>query len=112
MDRRKFPRISLLGEIIIKAKDSGEQLQGYAINISRGGVAFYSEKLFNINSELSLTLFFKYEDEERREEVSCIVRWIKPVGNIFAIGVQFENIRKEKQPMIFKYLENNEYIIF
>lgn len=132
MERRQFPRISLMGEIIIKAKESagkmpggqlppaqlpgeqlsGEQLTGYAINISRGGIAFYSERPFNINTELYLTLFFKDEGGEMREGISGIVRWIKPVGNIFALGVQFRNISKDKQPVLFKYLESSEYVVF
>ena len=85
-------------------------LLGYAINISRGGLALYTVSAFDINTELLLTIFFKYDLGEKREDISGIVRWIKPVGDIFALGVQFKEIRKETNPMIFSFLEIDKSI--
>lgn len=109
MNRREYPRISLMGKVEIRPGNSGDPLYGYAINIGRGGLALYSQRVFDLNTELLLTLFFKYYEEgEKREEVSGIVRWIKPVGDLFALGVQFKEMKKETHPVISLYLEMNE----
>ncbi|MDZ4383922.1 MAG: PilZ domain-containing protein, partial [Nitrospirota bacterium] len=103
--RREGHRISLLGKVAIKAIAPEASLNGYAINISSGGLSLYSEKAFDMNTELLLTIFFKYDVGEEREDVFGVVRWIKPVGDLFAVGVQFKGIRQETHPMIFTYLD-------
>ena len=105
MNRREGHRISLLGKIAIKVIDSEDSIGGYAINISSGGVSLYSDRAFDINTELLLTIFFKCSAAEEREDVFGVVRWIKPVGDLFAMGVQFKGIRLETHPMIFTYLD-------
>ncbi len=105
MNRREGHRISLLGKIAIKVIDSEDSIGGYAINISSGGVSLYSDRAFDINTELLLTIFFKYDVGEEREDVFGVVRWIKPVDGLFAVGVQFKGIRQETHPMIFTYLD-------
>lgn len=73
-----------------------------------GGAAIYSEKPFEINAELSLAVFFRNADGEQSEEISGVIRWIKPVGNLFAIGVQFKEINMESHPLICSYVDSNE----
>ena len=105
MNRREGHRISLLGKIAIKAIAPKVSLSGYAINISSGGLSLYTDRAFDINTELLLTIFFKYDVAEEREDVFGMVRWIKPVGDLFALGVQFKGVRPETHPMIFTYLD-------
>ena len=105
MNRREGHRISLLGKVAIKAIVPEASLNGYAINISSGGLSLYTDRAFDINTELLLTIFFKYDVGEEREDVFGVVRWIKPVGELFAVGVQFKGIHPETHPMIFTYLD-------
>ena len=107
-ERRGHLRISLTGRIDIKIEGITVPLNCQAINISKGGAAIYSEKPFEINAELVLTIFFKNVIGERFEEISGKIRWIKPVGNEFAIGVQFTETSRESHPLIHSYLESNE----
>lgn len=105
MNRREGHRIALLGKIAIKAIAPDVSLSGYAINISSGGLSLYTDKAFDINTELLLTIFFRYDAGEEREDVFGVVRWIKPIGALFAVGVQFKEISQETHPMIFTYLD-------
>ncbi|MBI5756768.1 MAG: PilZ domain-containing protein [Nitrospirae bacterium] len=105
VERREYLRISLVGKIYIKPRGATDTLTGYAVNISKGGLALYSEKAFDINTGLLLTISFKYNTEEKREDVNGIVRWVKPVNDLFAIGVQFKGLRRDTHPVIFSYLE-------
>ena len=102
-ERREHLRISLTGKVDIKAEGIIETLNCQAINISKGGAAIYSDKPFEINAELVLTIFFK-NATENFEEIAGKIRWIKPVGNVFAIGVQFSEISRESHPLIVSYL--------
>lgn len=106
-ERREHLRISLTGKIDIK-KEGVALLNCHALNISKGGAALYSEKPFEINAELILTIFFKNVIGEKFEEIAGIIRWIKPVGNVFALGVQFKDFSIESHPLIYSYLESNE----
>ena len=107
-ERRESLRISLTGKIDIKKEGVDAPLNCQAVNISKGGAAIYSEKPFEINAELILNIFFKDVSGEKFEEIAGIIRWIKPVENMFAIGVQFKDISKECHPLIHSYLESNE----
>ncbi|MBI5407630.1 MAG: PilZ domain-containing protein [Nitrospirae bacterium] len=95
----------MLGKITIKVINSEDSLSGYAINISSGGLSLYSDRALDINTELLLTIFFKYDVGEEKEDVFGVVRWIKPVDGLFAVGVQFKGISQETHPMIFTYLD-------
>ena len=106
-ERRGHLRISLTGRIDIKKEGITAPLHCHAVNISKGGAAIYSEKPFEINAELVLTIFFK-NATENFEEIAGKIRWIKPVGNVFAIGVQFTEISIESHPLISSYLESND----
>ena len=106
-NRRIFDRISLLGKIDLKTINSGTTRAGYAINISTGGLALYSEEAFEINTELNITIYFKFDIGEKNEEVTGMVRWVKPIGDIFGIGIQFKDVSRETHPMMFSYLDSN-----
>ena len=107
-ERREYLRISLTGKIDIKKEGIAAPLNCQAVNISKGGAAIYSEKPFEINAELTLIIFFKNVSGENFEEIEGLIRWIKPVENMFAIGVQFKEISIESHPLIYSYLESNE----
>ena len=111
VERREYLRISLLGKINIKPGGATDTLTGNAVNISKGGLALYTEKAFDINTELLLTISFKYDTEEKREDVIGIVRWVKPVSDLFAIGVQFKGLRRDTHPVIYSYLELTNQIL-
>lgn len=106
-ERREHLRISLTGKIDVKSQGITEPLICQAVNISKGGAAIYSEKPFDINTDLVLTIFFK-NAAENFEEIAGKIRWIKPVGKIFAIGVQFTEISSESHPLINAYLETTD----
>lgn len=110
INRRIYDRVFLLGKADIKSVNSGKSTSGYAINVSTGGLALYTEEAFEINADLRITIYFKFEIGEKNEEVAGMVRWIKPVGNIFAIGIQFKDVSRETHPMIFSYLDFNNAI--
>lgn len=107
-ERREHLRSSLTGKIDIKTEGAIEPLHCQAVNISKGGAAIYSEKPFEINAELVLNIFFRNASGEKFEEIAGKIRWIKPVGNVFAIGVQFTEISMEVHPLISSYLESND----
>lgn len=106
-NRRVFARITLLGKLDIQSVTSGASKPGYAINISTGGLALYSEEAFEINTELNITIYFKFDIGEKNEEVTGMVRWVKPIGDIFGIGIQFKDVSRETHPMMFSYLDSN-----
>ena len=110
IERREYLRITLTGKIDIRSKGVTEPLTGLAVNISKGGAAFYSENPFEIKDELLLHIFFKDDSGEKFEEIAGKVRWIKPVGKIFAIGVQFKEISRVTHPLIYSYIEVNDYV--
>lgn len=107
VQERKHKRIILLGRVDIQDEQREVVLNGYAINVSKGGVAIYIDKPFDINTRLSLTIFFREELSEKGETVQGRVRWIKPVGDLYAMGLQFIEVSKETHPLIFSYIETS-----
>ncbi len=104
-ERRKSERLVLQSRISIHHEDNRYICEGYTINISRGGIAFYAQDSFDINMPLKLTVYFRQGGEELQEEVSGKVRWIKPIGQFYATGVQFIHLSKATNPKIWTYLD-------
>lgn len=67
----------------------------------------YADRAFDINSKLLLTVYFRYEFAEEMEDVTGVVRWVKPVNDLYAFGIEFEEIREESNPMILAYIDTS-----
>jgi Tfp pilus assembly protein PilZ len=104
-NRRKHSRPTLLGKVALSLPQEEGTMDGYTINISRGGIGIYLSRPLEMNTEADLILHFQLEDQEKAEQIGGTVRWIKPIGDLFATGFQFRDLRQEKHPLIFAYLE-------
>jgi len=104
-ERRQSERLVLQSKLSINHEDGRYICEGYTINISKGGIAFYAQKPFEINMSLSLIVYFRQGEKELEEEVKGKVRWIKPVGQLYATGVQFVNFTRSTNPKVWAYLQ-------
>ena len=106
LNRRKDFRPTMVAQVEVALPAKGEHWEGVAINLSRGGMGLYTEKAPEMNTEVVLTLLFHDESGPRAERVAGRVRWIKPIGNLFAIGVQFASLSPAEHPLTLAYLDS------
>jgi hypothetical protein len=80
-------------------------MEGYTINISRGGIGLYLSTALELNTEVSLGLRFQMDGEEKLESMGGMVRWIRPIGHLFAVGIQFKDLKADRHPLTLSYVD-------
>lgn len=104
-ERRRHSRPSIIGKITVSTAASQSVVEGFTINISRGGIGFYMPIPLEMNTEVHLVLRFRDENEEVEEGLAGRVRWIKPLGTFYAVGVQFTELKEDRNPLTMAYIE-------
>ncbi len=68
-ERRKHDRVPLVADLTIEDLNTGQSCPGRSINISRGGVSFFSAKCFPIGNEIRITLYLTSNGKKHRVQV-------------------------------------------
>ena len=87
--------------------------QGAKIHVhyDERGLGFYAQRPLNVNHEILLKVgFVGFSDERPSEVAPAIVRWVKPIGDAYAVGVEFKNLNKKEHFVLLGYLEHAEKI--
>jgi len=108
-ERRKFPRISVLADIVYKKVQplTPENQLSLTKNIGQGGICFISYDKLNIADILELTI--NLSDEAPVHAIGRVV-WIEnfKIGEDddkkFDVGLEFINISAKDQAIIGKYV--------
>lgn len=108
VNRRRHKRITFLKEMEIACLNK-EAVKALAVNISRSGLVAYCSKPLSIGSEIAINLPFADEyDVDRTEAVIGDVRWLKPLEDFYAAGIQFRSLNEHDHFMLLAYLNYAE----
>jgi len=85
----------------------GEQPQnGYLASIGRGGFGVYLHGPVKARQLVVMTL--KLIEEERAGQalkVAARVRWAKPAGQLYMVGLQFERMSDQRYSQLLRHLK-------
>lgn len=83
----------------------------YGWSIGKGGVGFYTQKPLQKNSDILIKVGFVGDQFEKPPEVANgIIRWVKAVGDVYAVGVEFVELNEKDHFILLGYLEHAEQI--
>ena len=98
-DRRQFERVSAHIEVRFgRADEAARALRAYSLNFSIGGLCLKTQRPYELDEKLSLTMTIE------GHEVIClgVVAWVRPG----AIGVRFEEVKAEDRVRLQAMVES------
>jgi hypothetical protein len=108
-NRRKYQRASMMGRLRLMQPDDQFITEAYVDNVGLGGMGLYSLKPVEANCEVVLKIFYMDGSGEKAPEIiSGVVRWCRPIGTWFGVGVEFKPLDPEKHSMLLNFLEQTE----
>lgn len=105
IERRKHERVPLAADVTVEDLATGQSCTGRTINISRGGISFYSSKVFPTGDELRLTLYLTRNDKTHRVQVHArVIRFSIETGGA-VIGAVFDaDLTPAAQPVLCSFV--------
>ncbi|RMF18638.1 MAG: AMIN domain-containing protein [Candidatus Dadabacteria bacterium] len=101
-ERRQHPRIPVRTIVKMQFATIGEFLQSYAQNISEGGMQLAVAQELQEGDRVGLE--FKLKSDYPLIEGTAVVRWCRPSGNHFLVGVAFEELDERSRHTISEAL--------
>jgi Tfp pilus assembly protein PilZ len=104
IERRKHIRLSHMGtaSITVRGREPREVYMGC---IGRGGAGYYTHENVRAGELVVLDLRLKEEKWEDREmKFAARVCWVKPVGELFMVGLKFEKMSDERYRLLLRHL--------
>ena len=109
-EKRKHKRIHMVAsvELLIKGEPP---IEAYSVNISRGGICLHTNRVLPVDNKVWVRLCYLMDYKDRAfERIDGKVRWCTPVGQIYGVGIQFENVDPTSHPILFSLLQPSDEI--
>jgi len=109
-DKRKFPRLNVKCDVLVKEQSSPEVFSTETENIGVGGICVYLDKSLTTYSSVSVKLDLEYNGFAPIECVGKVVWCIKNKTlnqdkTRFDVGIEFQNIKPEDRDSIRKFIQ-------
>ncbi len=81
----------------------------YGWVIGRGGLGLMSKLAFKVDASVDMRIFFASDGWFKKTE--CLkgkIRWVKPISQSYAMGVEFNQPIGEEQPDLLYYIESKD----
>lgn len=90
IEDRRFNRVAFFTELTVRSVSSGRQCKGNSIDLSRGGIGFYSEKYFPPGDRVLIGFLLRGPDGVRSISVAARVARSRVEAEGTLIGAEFE----------------------
>jgi Tfp pilus assembly protein PilZ len=110
-ENRRYIRAGMPFLIEVFFPNDETSFGAYGWSIGKGGLGFYAQRPLNVDHEILLKVgFLGFSDERPSEVAPATVRWVKPIGDAYAVGVEFKNLNAKEHFVLLGYLEHAEKI--
>jgi len=110
-ESRRYIRAGIPFVIEVFFPNEETSFGAYGWSIGKGGLGFYTQKPLQKNSEILLKVGFMGDQNERPPEMATgLVRWVKPLGEVYAVGVQFVDLNEDDHFVLLGFLDHAEQI--
>ena len=105
-NRRKYKRAIMMDSEVLMLPGEPCAMEVLVTNVSYGGIGMYIPKPAKEGSEVTLKIIFSEGSSERvAESVSGIVKWCRPMGSWYGVGIEFKYLNPKEHAMLLKFLE-------
>ena len=105
-ERRKHERVPMVADLTIEDLGTGQSCSGRSINISRGGVSFFSGKVFPAGNEIRLTMYLSCDGKSHRVQVHARVVHFSVETRGAIVGAVFDSdLTPAGQPILCSLID-------
>lgn len=107
MERRRYEHVPFFAPMTISAAAGDKTCSGSCINISRGGVGFYSERFFRPGEKITLVMEIRQGSRKVPVSIAARVIWARAEPEGAMLGAAFETpVTPSSQPVLCECLDN------
>jgi len=104
-NKRAYGRVPFTGRLMVLDASSGQKFEANGINIGVAGIGFYSEKLFQKDSRISIQVCLDNASHLDPVWINATVRWSKIEQDGAVMGVQFDTfIKSVEHPELYELI--------
>jgi c-di-GMP-binding flagellar brake protein YcgR len=101
---QKFKRAKMIGVIHVKKSPQEPPVEGYALDISYGGMAVNLD--YAVQGKIEVIVQFPDEAGRKTQEtVLAHVVWCKSYGPFYRTGIEFDNLNERDHPQLLTYIK-------
>ncbi len=109
-EKRQWERVSFFQKLIVLETSSGLKVDANSINISVGGIGFFSKKIFQKGTHLSIQICMNNELQAQTIWINAIVAWSKFEQDGAVTGAQFDTLIKAvNHPILYKIIYESPF---
>ena len=105
-DHRKYRRINMMNsaEVMLPGDQSG--IEALVDNVSYGGIGLYIPSQIAEGTEAIIRIIYNQgKGEKISETLSGTVRWCRPFGTWYGVGIEFKYLNPKEHGRLLNYLD-------
>jgi len=103
----KCTRVNMMNNITVECVDHLIPIEAITQNVSYQGMGFYCSSSIPVEKEVLINIYHSSEgDQNWVETVSGMVKWCKPIGRWYGVGIKFNELDPERQFLLLSYIES------
>ena len=108
INKRKYTRVPMTGTAIVTFENKGYvTVKTTTRSISLGGIGLYSADPIEIDTNVSITIYFITINGIKNDSIKGRVSHNKKIGGIYFLGIYFsEEINPKNQPSLYEHIQN------
>lgn len=81
-------------------------IEAYTINVSSGGLCLYTRQFLPVDSTVTTRIFYPDKNPtEFSETIEGRVKWYRPVGQMYGLGIEFMSLDPERHSALLAILQ-------
>jgi Tfp pilus assembly protein PilZ len=104
---REHARYGIASLAEVHYLESGVRVDGLVSNVSRGGIAIYTEEPLKTGQNVRVKISFLQTNgnQEITEVIPGRVLWTKPLHNHYVVGIAFTSLDEHRHAVLLQNLE-------
>lgn len=103
---RKYKRAIMMNSALLVPQADQNAIEVLIVNVSYGGIGMYIPKKLVVGTDVTIKILYSEgRPEKLTESVSGTVRWCRPMGSWFGLGVELKHLNPKEHVSLIKFIE-------
>jgi hypothetical protein len=105
-DHRKYRRISMMNSAELMLPGDSDPIEALVDNVSYGGIGLYIPEQMTEGPDVIVRIVYNEGKPEKfAETIPGTVRWCRPFGTWYGVGIEFKYLSPKEHGRLLNYLD-------